>query len=72
LDNRIALITRIIRVSWVWIGIIIIEKSRVKIKDRKKQGKSRDTNIHEILINHVIYNISYIIFANISLRNLVA
>jgi hypothetical protein len=54
LDDRIALIARIIRVSWVWINIIIIEKSCVKVKGRKKQGKSQDTNIHEVLINHII------------------
>jgi hypothetical protein len=44
LDNRIALIARIILASWVWIGIIVIEKSRVKVKGRKKQGKSRGTD----------------------------
>jgi hypothetical protein len=49
-----ALIARIIRASWVWIGIIVIEKSRVKVKGRKKRGKSQGTDIHEVLINHVI------------------
>jgi hypothetical protein len=56
LDDRIALIARIIRVSWVWIGIVVIKKSRVKVKGRKKQGKSRGTDIHEVLINHVSLN----------------
>jgi hypothetical protein len=49
-----ALIARIIRASWVWISIIVMEKSHVKVKGRKKRGKSRGTDIHEVLINHVI------------------